>query len=73
MWGTVMLQNIGLSALMMACSDYGYSMKSADESADGYYGGYGDTGYYSAPEDNMGESDSDFDDGLGSWDSFLFP
>ena len=55
---------IGLSALMMACSDYGYNSKSMDESAEGYYGG--DTGYYSEPEDNMGESDSDFDDGLGS-------
>jgi hypothetical protein len=57
---------IGISALMMACSDYGYNTKmSSDESADGSYG-YGDTGYYSAPEDNSEESDADFDDGLGS-------
>ena len=62
----VTLFPIGLSALMMACSDYGYNMKASDESADGYYGGYGDTGYYSAPEDSMDEGEADYDDGLGS-------
>lgn len=61
---TFTLLPIGLSALMIGCSDYG-SSKSMDESSEGYYG-YGDTGYYGAPEDNMGEADSDFDDGLGS-------
>lgn len=56
---------IGLSALLMACSDY--AMKTASEESDGAYGyAYGDTGYYSAPEDNTSGADSDYDDGLGS-------
>jgi DNA-binding beta-propeller fold protein YncE len=63
---TMPLWSFGLSAVMMACSDYSANYKmSADEESDGAYG-YGDTGYYAAPEDSNTDADEGFDDGLGS-------
>ena len=58
----IVLIPIGLSALLVACSESSYKM-SADMDEGAYYG---DTGYY-APQDSSGSNEeADFDDGLGS-------